>query len=337
MEIFFCSHCSQSIPLKDIQSGVAELRRGKYLCATCKEIVPSHKEKRPNFAAMYLSIFLVGSLLVIAYLVFQEDLFPTPRPSEAATGRQLRELLDSNDALKAEVEAALARNRSHFDEGLKEFSSRLGKQESTLTVVMSRLEKLKSLNTRPEGGATSADVLMLKNRIEALHGDLKALKGDVSSLNAAVASFEAKVKEAAKTAPEPEPKPGTRPEITEVDRWISQLGDKEPSKRFEAVAELSRFKNPKVVEALIGRLKDPDFFIRRWVAEDLGEREAEAAVPPLVDLLEDDEESVRQAAVQALRKITKQKFGFKSGASSRERGRALAKWRNYVATVAKKK
>jgi len=337
MEIFFCSHCSQSIPLKDIQSGVAELRRGKYLCATCKEIVPSHKEKRPNFAAMYLSIFLVGSLLVIAYLVFQEDLFPTPRPSEAATGRQQRELLDSLDALRAEVAATLARNRSHFDERLKEFSGRLGKQESTLTVVNSRLETLKQLKIRPEDGVTSVDVRMLKNRIEALHGDLKSLKGDVRALNAAVSSFEAEMKEAAKAAPKPEPNPATRPEISEVDRWISQLGDKVPGKRFEAVAELSRFKDSKVVEALIARLKDPDFFIRRWVAEDLGEREAEAAVPALVNLLEDEEVSVREAAVQALRKITKQKFGFKSGASSRERGRAVAKWRNYVATIVKKK
>ena len=62
MEIFFCSHCNQSIPLKDIQSGLAELRRGKYLCATCKEFVPGVREKKPNFAAMYLGIFLVGSL-----------------------------------------------------------------------------------------------------------------------------------------------------------------------------------------------------------------------------------------------------------------------------------
>jgi len=58
MEIFFCSHCQQSIPLKDIQSGVAELRRGKYLCVTCREIVTPVREKKPNYAAMYLGIFL---------------------------------------------------------------------------------------------------------------------------------------------------------------------------------------------------------------------------------------------------------------------------------------
>jgi len=337
MEIFFCSHCSQSIPLKDIQSGVAELRRGKYLCATCKEIVPSHREKRPNFAAMYLSIFLVGSLLVIGYLVFQEDLFPTPRPAEAASDRGERKVLDSFDAFKAEVAETLARNQRHLDVGLEDFATRLGNQEKTLTVAMSRLDTLKNLTNRPEDGATSADVLMLKSRIEALHGDLKSLKGDVTALNAAVASFEADMKEAARTTPKPEAKPVPRPEISEVDRWIAQLQDKVPGKRFEAVAELSRFKGPKVIEALIARLRDPDFFIRRWVAEDLGDREAEPAVPPLVELLDDEEVSVREAAVQALRKITKQKFGFKSGASARERGRAVAKWRNYVASTGKKK
>ena len=102
MEIFFCSHCNQSIPLKDIQSGVAELRRGKYLCVTCKEIVSASREKAPNYAAMYLGIFLAGTLIVIGYLIFQEDLFPVPEPTRSAAPHDRNAILDSLEDLKTE-------------------------------------------------------------------------------------------------------------------------------------------------------------------------------------------------------------------------------------------
>jgi len=92
-----------------------------------------------------------------------------------------------------------------------------------------------------------------------------------------------------------------------------------------------------VDRALVGCLKDEDFFIRRFVAEELGERKAVFAAQALWEALGDEEISVREAAVQALRKITGKTFGFKSGASGRERARAMGKWRNHIAGLLKRK
>src|SRR5260221_1241027 len=54
---------------------------------------------------------------------------------------------------------------------------------------------------------------------------------------------------------------------------------------------------------MIGRLKDPDVRTRRLAAEELGKQKADAAVAPLAESLHDDDESVRQAAADALVRI----------------------------------
>jgi len=334
MEIFFCSHCNQSIPLKDIQSGVAELRRGKYLCVTCKEIVSASREKAPNYAAMYLGIFLAGTLIVIGYLIFQEDLFPVPEPTRSAAPHDRNAILDSLEDLKTEFRDDFQKTKDQMSEGFRLFEDRLNKQSASLTLTQSIIRTLQE--SRGER-VSAADVLMLKNRIQALSRSLKILGEDLGRIGVEVEGIRKEMKNAVesttKAAVEVEP----APEVSEVDRWIAQLTEKVPGKRFNAVAELSRFKDPKVDRALVGCLKDEDFFIRRFVAEELGERKAVFAAQALWEALGDEEISVREAAVQALRKITGKTFGFKSGASGRERARAMGKWRNHIAGLLKRK
>lgn len=334
MEIFFCSHCNQSIPLKDIQSGMAELRRGKYLCATCKVITPAYRERRQNFAAMYLGIFLVGTLVVIGYLIFQEDLFPAARQEKVPVFPDRKVILASLENLGEDIETESRTTRQQMTAGLSLFDERLSKQEASLTLAMSRI---RFLQENPGKGITSEDFKDLKLRSESQSRELGALRKEIDRVRELVESLRTELKVAAESAAKETAKPEPKPEVSEVDLWIAQLGDLKQGKRFEAVWRLAEFKGPRVVEALIGCLKDEDFFIRRTVVEDLGERKAEAAAPALVETLGDEDQTVRDAAVKALRKITGKSFGFKSGASARERGRAVAKWRNHVAGLLKKK
>ena len=332
MEIFFCSHCNQSIPLKDVQSGAAELRRGKYLCVTCKEIMPSSEEIRPNYVAMVLGIFLVGSLAVIAFLVFQDDLFPSPRLPHSTDAASSKIVLDRLTELESRSISRVDLARKELLRHLGDLDERLARQDEVQANVV---KQVKELGNRPAPAVKPEDVAAVKQSVGSLAADVARLEGGISTMKRAVDSLREDVNAALdrmRTPPTP-----AEPVISAKDRWIALLGDEAMDKRFNALAQLSDYKGPDVVEALVGRLKDKEFFIRRWVAEDLGERKAVAAVPALVEALADEEVTVRTAAVVALRKITGKNFGFKSTASGRERDRALTRWRNFVAELARKK
>ena len=61
-----------------------------------------------------------------------------------------------------------------------------------------------------------------------------------------------------------------------------------------------------------------------------GEARDRQSVPLLVDRLEDEDDGVRFFAIQALEKITGQRFGYEYTKPSPLRGRAVEKWRDYV-------
>ena len=333
MEIFFCSHCNQSIPLKDIQDGAAELRRGKYLCVTCKEIVRSPQERRSNPTAMVLGLFLVGALAVIAYLIFQEDLFPAPGRVAGATANRQSAILDQLAELKGELGRLESLSGRRVEQAVDALRARIERQEQTLA---RSLERIDALSARSAVIADDDDVRMLKQELEGIRRGMETVRGVVGELEAGLLAAARDATKAANPAPPPVAAPTPKPEVSEVDRWIEQLRDKEAGPRFTAVTELTRFKGPKVDRALIAALADSDYFIRRFVAEELGERKKAEAAPGLVRLLEDDDESVREAAVRALRKITGKNFGFKSRAPARERARLAARWRKFVETERRK-
>ena len=61
-----------------------------------------------------------------------------------------------------------------------------------------------------------------------------------------------------------------------------------------------------------------------------GEARDRQSVPLLVDRLEDEDEGVRFFAIQALERITGQRFGYDYTKPSPTRARAVEKWRDYV-------
>lgn len=337
MEILFCSHCQQSIPLKDIQSGLAELQRGKYLCATCREIVPADRESPRNRTALVLGILLVGALAVAGYLLLEDELFPA-RPAEgAAGGPNLESVAGGVARLRADLEALEERTRRRLDQGFRDSAERLARQEAALALAASRLDGL--CDQGRAAAATTAELQALRGEIEGLRREVRAVKEALAALRDTLGPLREPAVPRAAAAPDKEPDAPVEPEPepAEVDRWLARLGDPVVDKRFGAVAALTRFEGSKVDAALIGCLKDGDFFIRRFVAEELGERKTAAALGPLVDALDDEEVSVREAAVVALRKITGKDFGFRSAAAPRERARAAARWREHIAALEKKK
>lgn len=333
MEVQFCSRCNQSIPLSDIEAGEAEYRLGEYLCSTCRYVKSPMSERSASYLTFSLGFCLVGSLLAIAYLLFQEELFPPEPPPVQAAGPTDREvLLAALDDLKQDLNARSSRARENLDAGFDRFETRLKKQEASLLEAMRCIE---ALGQSQDKTLAREEAKKLKSDIKGILYEVEFIRDDLGKLKATVLGFKGDLKTASAAADPVKEEP--KAVESEVDRWIAQLRDRDPVNRLLALKELGRFRGTKVIQALMDRLKDWNGSVRRVAAENLGNRKEESATPALVDLLQDSDAGVRETAVQALRSITGRRFGYKSGSSERKRSTAMTRWRNFVVDLVKKK
>lgn len=97
--------------------------------------------------------------------------------------------------------------------------------------------------------------------------------------------------------------PGERPTSREaVPRVTAAGGAGESYVRSAAVAALGQIGGPRVVPALIVRLKDPDPRVREAAVTDLGKLDDPRVVEAIAASLKDDSSSVRMSAAAALRR-----------------------------------
>src|SRR5882672_4351869 len=75
------------------------------------------------------------------------------------------------------------------------------------------------------------------------------------------------------------------------------------------------------------RIGSDDVNERILAIKQAGEQKDRAAVPLLVDRLEDEDDAVRLFAIVALEKITGERFGYDYGQSAVLRTEAVEKWR----------
>jgi len=95
-----------------------------------------------------------------------------------------------------------------------------------------------------------------------------------------------------------------QPAVDKVETLIKKLQSKHPGARADAVAELSKIKDARVLPSLIGALKDADSYVRGQTAAALGDIGDKRAVQPLITVLKDDDYMyVRQESAKALGKI----------------------------------
>jgi len=70
--------------------------------------------------------------------------------------------------------------------------------------------------------------------------------------------------------------------------------------------------------------------VRVMAIKQVGDSKDSSAVPQLVDCLQNDDESVRFYAVEALRRITGADRGYDYKASPKSRGDAVKRWREFL-------
>lgn len=98
-------------------------------------------------------------------------------------------------------------------------------------------------------------------------------------------------------------------DILVAEKLIESLRDPEPSVRWESARRLGEMKDSRSVGPLIGALTDDHPYTRRRAAASLGNMQDLRAVEPLMKALRDEDTFVQKYAVEALTKITGQRFG----------------------------
>ena len=77
-------------------------------------------------------------------------------------------------------------------------------------------------------------------------------------------------------------------------------------------------------------LDNPDPVVKFRAFKWAGDSKEESAVPQLVDMLEDEDDSVRFFAIQTLRRITGTDNGYDYKAAPHRRAEAVKRWREYL-------
>ena len=226
------------------------------------------------------------------------------RASEQVAREALRGTIDQ---LRLDLAAAEERERQTAEDVLR-LRDDLGKRE---TAFREREDELKTTISNLE-----QDVRFFSDRMIELEETLRAVsaRGPV-----AVGPTGNGGGGATPVAPTTKPWEGLLPDLKHANAGI----------RLDAIYALGETGDADVVPHLIPMLADVDLFVRMATARMLEDLDARAAVPALIDALEDNQSAVREAAMVALRKITSKSFGFEPVAGAGDRAKRVKAWRDW--------
>ncbi len=348
VKIYFCDICNQSIPLKDLDEGQAVAVKGKLLCASCNAVAVS--ASKGAAAAPLRTGSAIGGAPSLLLLV-----------AVAAVGGGLWALVEHRaKGLHGEIETL--RTSATDQDGT--FGDRLQKQADELTALRARIgDQEAALRTAREDlearrANDQADVEArfekvqgyveenerLKDRVRQTEIGLAAALDTQAGLLRGATDFQMRLNELQTrqpAGPAPGPAPivpegapangdGLPPLPAELQQHVKRLDSNDPGERWDAVSELGRRGNDKVVPYLIPKLKDVDEFVRLHAAEVLGDLDAKSAVPALIDALADETSFVREMVYSQLRKITRvTNLKFDPDGKKEDRQRQQKAWQSW--------
>jgi hypothetical protein len=349
LQVLFCDLCNTSVPLSDVQSGAAVQHAGKTIGSCCLPVlrgsaspataaggeVAAASRSSSEGRVLSLGVVLLGAIAVaVLFLDFRLG------EAEERTAKELNRL---QETLKAQADVV-----QDTSVKLDSFASRsdLDRIEGALTAMQAMGEqdaaRARELGTGLEAASASLRALqMAMQRMEAAKVDygpaLDDVRRQLQEMSAALSELAAKPRASvdpgsAVADPMPAPK---APEMDATNlpaailHQVRRLADMDEGTRFEAVDELVRSKDARVLPNLLPMAKDPDAFVRRLVVEGLKDFPSKETVDVLVVALADPEQIVRSSAWLSLKALTKQDLPFDAAASRDARQKAQAKWQEW--------
>lgn len=352
MNLYFCDLCNESIPQADLDLGRAVRRNERLICAACEGAM-SGGHARPSVpgpapathvmgppsshgsssvaavALAFASVALVAGVGTGAYFFW--------RLEELGNGlkQQISDLERSAPEHARTVSAALLDESSTRE---SEFAA----ARNTLQALSVRVQELE------QSGAETSAIERRLDKLDARIAGLDDLASKVQHQSGAIDQLAVALAEVAAVRPAPkeppaaaEKAPSETPRASTPapaanapggalwEKWLADLASPDSGTRWQAVQSLGGSRDPSVVAHLVPMLKDSDIFVRMAACRHLGDLGSIEAIPALIDTLEDEEASVREAALVALRGLSGQSIPFDPLARDGDRSKRVKAWRDW--------
>ena len=339
-DVPFCDLCNASVPLQDLESGVAVRHGEKTIGACClaqlrqggagaAQLTPAAEGSDGGHGQLDARLLPLSLAMLFAVAVATIWL-----DFRIAEGEARRETVDKAFQGLLEDHAEAVHTVSEELDGVP--------RRAELDSLGAGVHALKT-GVAGVGGRLQSVNDELTQKLVGLERNVKNLAADRPDYGPALADLRQQLqRQAVKLAellarPVPQNQPVSVAEPTpevpglsaELAHQVGKLNDKDPAARFEAVDELLRSKDEAVLEHLLPMLKDEDLFVRRLTVEGLRDFRQMTVVDALLVSLTDDEDIVRDTAWRSLKEITGQKIPFEASGSKDARTRAQRNWREW--------
>ncbi|MEO6708184.1 MAG: HEAT repeat domain-containing protein, partial [Planctomycetota bacterium] len=239
---------------------------------------------------------------------------------------EMREMTRSTDLqgqvlkLAESLKESTENERRAFDARIVDGQSKLDKAMLPITELRSDIASLKSVVPSTQRHdqellASAQKLADLENRAVHLESTILELKKQLDAKPAAGPASPAA----------PATPVGTPP-------WmglVQQLESPASGDRWVAVSSLGETKDPAVAEYLLPRLKDVDIFVRMATARVLGDLGSPKAIGALIETLNDQDSSVREAAYVSLCTVSKKSLPFDPHQDTAERAKRVKAWQDW--------
>lgn len=342
-EVLFCDLCNTSVPVLDVQNGTAVRHQGKTVGGCCLPALRLDASKPADRPGVHVGagdgrMLTLGVVVMVALASVALFLDYRMGQAESRSGdaigrlaqamRSQGEVVQSisialdNKAERADAQG-LATALAGMTEGQKGADERLAGLQQSLAGLSEAVAGLArqwagAEKARPDHGPVLAE----------LQRQLQQQAVSIAELLARPRPAEASVEPRESSAPSVPamPEGDLAPEVA---HQVARLADRDEGVRFEAVDDLLKRREPKVLPHLLPLVKDPDTFVRRLVVEGLKDFAKPEVVDALLVALADPEEIVRDSAWRSLKELTRQNLPFEAAGTRDARARQQQKWQEW--------
>jgi DNA repair exonuclease SbcCD ATPase subunit len=340
-ELHFCNVCDTSVPQADIDSGAATHQGERCICPDCRDLLGVGAPSGGRFSSILGSILAIIALFFALWVWWDADQARTDFRAEISTSfadqgqvfsdklteklTELREELDQDSGLTATQISQIGDRLASMEEDLGQKLVDLRQETEQIGQLAMEIE---SLGKRLGQAEAATEVLGERQREQ--RGSQETLRDQIDLVATQLRDLAARGPASGDNATEAASE--FAPKITSL---LRQLQSDDQDKRLDALEKISSQDDPRLVPHLIPLLSDPYEFNRFYAAKTLGDWRSKMSAPHLIEALLDEISFVRQAAVQSLRQITSQNFGFEHQAEETERKNAYNSWKTWWSTNGK--
>ena len=221
----------------------------------------------------------------------------------------------------AEISDDLGDHKKIVQAGFSDLMTSVAGLDEALTALRQQVEGLEGLADGQTGLAQ--ETRALRTQMGVTEESVREVRKGLEFLRDGFADLERKMVVATAAPPK---ESGFN---AEVQKLLTDLKADDPLTRVAAIEELGKHQDPALIPYVEPMLQDTYEMNRFYAAYTLGEWQAMASVPALIEALDDDFAFVADAVNEALINIAKEDMGFDSKGSAADRSKAISRWQGW--------